>query len=451
MSSVASPVETSDQAILLSHLHAGTVGDTRGDVAVCDTRMLDTCFKEYFHANTLELIASGAFALSRVVRALNRESFRMDEASLSRHLFMVLSPPACTQITLQKMQGRKRHILTYVAPDGGSTAMRPPPFIPPSTAMRPPPSSSSSAGRHGQGARNLVKTASVPAHGTTSARGRPLATGGGLTAAPVASLSTPTLPLTDSGVAAPLNSGHDKIASAPAHGASTSASRALAVDHGVPCFGDDDHGDVEGAYFLSGDFAASMAIGAASALSGAHKTASVPAHGTKPARGRPLATGSGLTAAPVASPLTPTLPLTDSGAAAPSNSSHSYDKIASVPAHGTKPARDRPLATGSGLTAAPAASPLTPTLPLTDSGAAAPSTSSHANYKTASVPAAPDFTTAGIPMPNSTSSHDKTAPVPAYGASTSASTHPNDIRDGGSVKAASACRWVNPHGSAPSR
>ena len=131
MSSVASPVETSDQAVLLSHLHAGTVGDTRGDVAVCDTRMLDTCFKEYFHANTLELIASGAFALSRVVRALNRESFRMDEASLSRHLFMVLSPPACTQITLQKMQGRKRHILTYVAPDGGSTAMRPPPFIPP--------------------------------------------------------------------------------------------------------------------------------------------------------------------------------------------------------------------------------------------------------------------------------------------------------------------------------
>ena len=218
MSSVASPVETSDQAVLLSHLHAGTVGDTRGDVAVCDTRMLDTCFKEYFHANTLELIASGAFALSRVVRALNRESFRMDEASLSRHLFMVLSPPACTQITLQKMQGRKRHILTYVAPDGGSTAMRPPPFIPPSTAMRPPPSSSSSAGRHGQGARNLVKTASVPAHGTTLARGRPLATGGGLTAAPVASLSTPTLPLTDSGVAAPLNSGHDKIASVPAHG-----------------------------------------------------------------------------------------------------------------------------------------------------------------------------------------------------------------------------------------
>ena len=83
------------------------------------------------------------------------------------------------------------------------------------------------------------------------------------------------------------------------------------------------------------------------------------------------------------------------------------------------------MATGSGLTAAPVASPLTPTLPLTDSGAAAPSTSSHANYKTASVPA-----------------HD---------ASTSASTHPNDIRDGGSMKAASACRWVNPHGSAPSR
>ena len=130
MSSVASPVETSDQAVLLSHLHAGTVGDTRGDVAVCDTRMLDTCFKEYFHANTLELIASGAFALSRVVRALNRESFRMDEASLSRHLFMVLYPPACTQITLQKMQGSKRNILTYVAPDGGFDGDETPSFHP---------------------------------------------------------------------------------------------------------------------------------------------------------------------------------------------------------------------------------------------------------------------------------------------------------------------------------
>jgi hypothetical protein len=239
-----------------------------------------------------------------------------------------------------------------------STAMRPPPSS--SSAMRPPPSSSSSAGRHGQGARNLVKTASVPAHGTTPARGRPLATGGGLTAAPVASLSTPTLPLTDSGVAAPLNSGHDKIASAPAHGASTSASRALAVDHGVPCFGDDDHGDVEGAYFLSGDFAASMAIGAASALSGAHKTTSVPAHGTTLARGRPLATGGGLTAAPVASLSTPTLPLTDSGAAAPFDSGH--DKIASAPAHGATSSRGRPLATDASSTAFPVSTP-----PLTTS------------------------------------------------------------------------------------
>ena len=95
------------------------------------------------------------------------------------------------------------------------------------------------------------------------------------------------------------------------------------------------------------------------------------------------------------------------------------------------PAWGRLSATDGGLTAGPVASIPTHTPPLIDPGVTTPSnsgqppSSSHANYKT--------------------------APVPAYGASTSASTHPNDIRDGVSMKAASACRWVNPHGSAPSR